>query len=243
MRITRSFEFQIGSKEEKLPYIDPSFPYIASRAELDFYCEPFTFVPCHWHNAIELFYMESGVLKYYTPNKTLIFPAGSAGMLNANVLHMTQIQTRREKNVQLLHIFDPQLLSGSHGSLIDQKYIAPIVTAPQIELIALQPNNPEQAAVIALIREAFLLSEKDFGYELNIREAFHRKDYGDFYATVYERLSCVRRFCLLYSQYFNADIYFRSGTDRFRRKLSENIRGVLSVYGILSGLFMCYAEH
>ena len=45
MRITRSFEFQIGSKEEKLPYIDPSFPYIASRAELDFYCEPFTFGP------------------------------------------------------------------------------------------------------------------------------------------------------------------------------------------------------
>ena len=96
-RITRSFEFQIGSKEEKLPYTDPSFPYIASRAELDFYCEPFTFVPWHWHNAIELFYMESGVLKYYTPNKTLLFPSGSARMFNGNVLHMTQIQTRREK--------------------------------------------------------------------------------------------------------------------------------------------------
>ncbi len=49
MRITRSLEFQTGSKEEKLPYDTPDFPYLASRAELDFYREPF--VPWHWHMA------------------------------------------------------------------------------------------------------------------------------------------------------------------------------------------------
>lgn len=169
MRITRSLEYQIGSKEEKLPYVTPDFPYVASRAELDFYREPF--VPWHWHNAIELFYVESGELKYHTPNETLVFPSGSASMVNANVLHMTQIQTRREKNVQLLHIFDPRLLAGNHGSLIDQKYISPIVTASQIELIPLYPDKPEQAAVISLIREVFSLSEEELGYEFHIREA------------------------------------------------------------------------
>ena len=45
MRIIRSLEFQIGSKEEKLPYDTHAFPYLASRAELDYYREPF--VP--WH--------------------------------------------------------------------------------------------------------------------------------------------------------------------------------------------------
>lgn len=54
MRITHCLEFQVGSKEEKLPYAAPNFPYLASRAELDSYREPF--VPWHWHNAIELFY-------------------------------------------------------------------------------------------------------------------------------------------------------------------------------------------
>ena len=34
MRITRSLEFQAGSKEEKLPYAAEDFPYVASRAEL-----------------------------------------------------------------------------------------------------------------------------------------------------------------------------------------------------------------
>ena len=119
MRITRSLEFQTGSKEEKLPYDTPDFPYLASRAELDFYREPF--VPWHWHNAIELFYMESGELKYYTPHKSFVFPAGTAGMVNANVLHKSQILTHAEDNIQLLHIFDPQLLAGVHDSLIEKK--------------------------------------------------------------------------------------------------------------------------
>ena len=98
MRIVHSLESQTGSKKEKLPYDTPGFPYLASRAELDFYREPF--MPWHWHNAIELFYMESGELNYYTPHKNIVFPAGSAGMVNANVLHKTQIQTRTRESMQ-----------------------------------------------------------------------------------------------------------------------------------------------
>ena len=153
MRITRNLEFQTGSKEEKLPYATPDFPYIASRAELDCYREPF--VPWHWHHAIELFYIESGELKYYTPNGTIIFPAGSAGMVNSNVLHMTEVQGYNEKNVQLLHIFDPKLLAGSHGSVIEQKYIMPIITSSRIEMIELSPEQSDQESTISLIRNAF----------------------------------------------------------------------------------------
>lgn len=169
MRITRDLEFQAGSKEEKLPYADPDFPYIASRAELDHYREPF--VPWHWHNAIELFYMESGELTYHTPNGTAVFPSGFAGMINSNILHMTEFESHGENNVQLLHIFDPKLLAGSHESVIAKKYIMPLVTSPQIEMIALNPGEPEQNRMIELIRNAFLLPEDEFGYEIRIREA------------------------------------------------------------------------
>lgn len=62
-------------------------------------------MPWHWHNAIELFYIESGVLNYHTLNRTVIFTAGSAGIVNSNILHMTEIQTGSKKNVQLLHIY------------------------------------------------------------------------------------------------------------------------------------------
>ena len=168
MKIVHDLEFQTGSKEEKLPYDNPEFPYLASQAELDFYREPY--VPWHWHEAIELFYIESGTLKYYTPNHTEIFTKGMAGMVNSNVLHMTKIQTHQEKNIQRLHIFDPKLISGGRGNRIDQKYILPLTTAFQIELITLTPERIEHRAIIDQIKNAFLLSEDDFGYEIKIRE-------------------------------------------------------------------------
>ena len=115
--------------------------------------------------------MESGQLKYHTPNETMVFSAGWAGMVNSNVLHMTEIQTHKEKNIQLLHIFEPKLLAGDHGSRIEQKYIMPITTSSQIEILPLNPKVPEQAGVIDLIRKAFFLSEEEFGYEIKIREA------------------------------------------------------------------------
>ena len=83
------------------------------------------------------FYMESGSIEYDTPGGKILFPAGSGGMINPNVLHMTKAISQREKNIQLLHIFDVSLLAGEQGSRIEQKYIAPVITAPQIEVIPL----------------------------------------------------------------------------------------------------------
>ena len=168
MKVIRGLEFHTDSKEEKLPDFSPDFPYIASRAELDCYREPF--VPWHWHKAVELFYIESGELRYHTPNGTMVFSEGSGGMVNSNVLHMTSFRKNREKNIQLLHIFDPVLIAGQWGSLIEQKYITPLITASRLELIALYPDNPRHASILHLIRQAFELSEDEFGYELNIRE-------------------------------------------------------------------------
>lgn len=169
MREIQGIEFHIGSKEELLPGFSNDFPYIASRAELDQYIR--CFVPWHWHRAVELFYMESGSLEYYTPKGKILFPAGSGGMVNSNVLHMTKAVARTEKSSQLLHIFDPSLLSGEQGSRIEKKYITPVVTAPQIEMIPLFPGNAAEEKVLRLILEAFRFSDKEFGYEMKLREA------------------------------------------------------------------------
>ena len=93
--------FYNGTKEELLPGFEKDFPYIASRAELDRYIE--CYVPWHWHRTVELFYVESGSVEYDTPKGKILFPAGSGGMVNSNVLHMTKAISKYEKNVQLLH--------------------------------------------------------------------------------------------------------------------------------------------
>ena len=168
MKNIHSIEFYTGSKEELLPGFEKDFPYIASRAELDKYIGHY--VPWHWHKTVELFYMESGSIEYDTPGGKLLFPAGSGGIVNSNVLHMTKAISQKEKNIQLLHIFDVSLFAGEQGSRIEQKYIAPIITAPQIEVIPLFPGNAEEERILKLLAASFRLSSDEFGYEIKLRE-------------------------------------------------------------------------
>ena len=169
MKDIHNIEFYTGTKEELLPGFEKDFPYIASRAELDKYIE--RYVPWHWHRTVELFYVESGSVEYDTPKGKILFPSGSGGMVNSNVLHMTKAISQREKNVQLLHIFDVSLLAGEQGSRIEQKYITPVITAPQIEIIPLFPGNKEEERILKLLADSFRLSSDEFGYEIKLREA------------------------------------------------------------------------
>ena len=169
MKNIHNIEFYNGTKEELLPGFKKDFPYIASRAELDKYIE--CYVPWHWHRTVELFYVESGSVEYDTPKGKILFPAGSGGMVNSNVLHMTKAISQREKNVQLLHIFDVSLLAGEQGSRIEQKYITPVITAVQIEIIPLFPGNKEEERILKLLADSFRLSSDEFGYEIKLREA------------------------------------------------------------------------
>lgn len=168
MHTIHSLEFQTGSREELLPGYTPDFPYIASRVELDSFREKGA--PWHWHKPVELFFMESGELQYFTPSGTVIFPAGSGGMVNSNVLHMTKVTSSQEKTVQLLHLFDPSLIAGEYGSRIAQKYVTPVTADSRLEIIPLFPDDSRQAAILASIQRSLRLSEKEPGYELKLRD-------------------------------------------------------------------------
>ena len=90
MKIVRGIDFIEGSREEELPNFESNFPYIASRVELNQYAEDS--IPWHWHKSVEVFYVEQGKIEYRTPNGHYIFPQGSGGMVNSNVLHTTKPQ-------------------------------------------------------------------------------------------------------------------------------------------------------
>lgn len=167
MKAVYGVEFHPGSKEERLPGFTADFPYIASYVEVNKFAG--SIAPWHWHRTVELFYVESGEITYSTPKGQWIFPAGSGGMVNSNVLHMTRAQKEAKKAVQLIHIFEPSFIAGQQGSRIEQKYVMPVTTAPQIEMIALYPENPVQAKALKAVRESFILSEEEKGYELKLR--------------------------------------------------------------------------
>lgn len=171
MENIRGIELNKESREEKLPGLEAAFPYIATCAELDRYINPI--IPWHWHSTVELFYMKSGCLEYTTPKGKWVFPAGSGGFVNAGVLHTSRILAPNESNIQLLHLFEPSLLSGEHGSRMETKYILPLTAAPRVEMIPLYPEDPAQARILTEIRQAFAIGQ-DWGYEFALRDALSR---------------------------------------------------------------------
>lgn len=167
MRNIQGIELVHETREELLPGFSPDFPYIATCAELDKYADPF--VPWHWHKAVELFYMEKGCLEYETPGGKIVFPEGSGGLVNSNVLHKTHILNYPQITTQKLHIFDPGFLSGQSGSRIAQTYFLPMLADPQFEILPLSPKEPEEAVILELTQDAFALNEQEIGYEISLQ--------------------------------------------------------------------------
>ena len=153
--------------KEELLLIPQDFPYVMK--EIDFSDFLSRFVPWHWHNELEIFYMESGGIEYYLPGGNEVFPEGTAGIVNANVLHKTKPYFGIKKDIQLIHLVTPSFLAGEQGSRIEQKYITPLVNNPQFEFIKITPDNEEQKELYYLIKKSFELKEENFGYELKLR--------------------------------------------------------------------------
>lgn len=165
MRQVYSVEFKPGSREELLPDFDPSFPHILTRYDL----VSRSGAPWHWHKAVELFYVEDGVLEYSTPSGQYAFPSGWGGFVNSNVLHSSFCPTPTSQGRQLLHLFDPLLISGSYNSRMESRYVLPLTASPRVEILTLQPEDPAQSHLLELLRRSFALSPQETGYEFHLR--------------------------------------------------------------------------
>lgn len=165
MENIQEVQLKKNSQEEFIPGFSEDFPHISSYVQLDKYI-----CPWHFHKEIELFYVEQGTFEYHTPDLKMIFPAGSAGIINANVLHMARVSGHAPATTALLHLFNPVFISGQMGNVISQKYILPIIHNPYLEMLGFYPKNPSHQNILSLLQKSFQISETDYGYELKLRE-------------------------------------------------------------------------
>lgn len=164
MWISSSVDFYPGSREERLHGYTPQWPCVSSHVQLDRHPQGQT--PWHWHKSVELFYMESGSLVYYTPGGQRVFRAGMGGLVNSNVLHRTRALG---PTLQLLHLFDPALVAGIPGGDVERKFVTPLLHTPGLELIVLDPADAQQAETLRLVRESLALDEDAYGFELRLQ--------------------------------------------------------------------------
>lgn len=172
MNHVHGIQYKNNTKEELFPDFSPEFPYISSYVAFE-RCIGGQ-IPWHWHKEVELFYIEKGTLEYSTPGGSVIFPAGTGGLVNSNILHATKSLDPGKDTIQLDHIFDTSLISGQHGSLMDQKYILPFTGSPQTELLSFYPRTPKEKRLLRLLRDSFFLSPDEFGYEMLLRSVLSK---------------------------------------------------------------------
>lgn len=146
-------------REESHPELQADFPY--KYIEQQFFAGR-EGAPWHWHQELEIFYIEKGTLEYRIPDNAYQFQEGSAAMINAKVLHRTKIGACVPYVVQKIHIFRPELI-GERESRIYKRYVEPV----------LQSNRPVfvfEADLCERVRTSFQLSSGHSGYEIELRD-------------------------------------------------------------------------
>ncbi len=153
--------------EETAESVTGDFPYRGNRDILE--ARGVGLCPWHWHNEVELFYIEKGSLRYTLPGVVRDFAPGDVGFVNANVLHMTQClgPVRCE---QQEHIFLPRLVAGTPGGAIERRYVLPLLQNKEAELLHIPADHPRAEALRRAMDRAFeAFQRQEAGFELRIR--------------------------------------------------------------------------
>ena len=129
-------------------------------------------IPWHWHDQIELNYVETGSFRIHTPDEELEVQQGDALFINRNVMHSYDLS---ESVNYYAYTFDTQFLSGEFGGYLDRKYFSPVFHSRSLSVVHLRPDTVRRVRMIdCLLQSIDAVREEPAGYELMIRKSMSR---------------------------------------------------------------------
>lgn len=159
--------FNVNSNQEsEIKYGNVDFPLEIFFDDLSNY--DIGFIPWHWHNEIQFAIVKKGSVEFSFLNKTLELPEGAGLFINSNSLH--QMKPLIPGSIVINITFNHKLMSGHSLSLIEKKYISPIINNSNLSFLILDNNIKWNKDIIVKLFEVYNSYEKgDFGYELEIK--------------------------------------------------------------------------
>lgn len=106
-------------------------------------------VPWHWHEELELGYMERGVSIIRTIHQEYPVHQGDGFFINTNVVDTKINGNPGKPALEINHIFHPIFIGGHFGSRITAKYLNPILQNQQIQVHVIRRGSKEADAVLA----------------------------------------------------------------------------------------------
>ncbi len=129
-------------------------------------------IPWHWHEEMEVVLaVEGDTLVLCGETEYLLHP-GEAIFVNSNVLHkLKRAQKGAACRINSL-LFLPEFVASFPQSVIQQRYIAPLVRCATLSDVVLRPDVPWQKEAIRRFAEAFDAFVSDrYGHEIRVQVA------------------------------------------------------------------------
>lgn len=128
---------------EQIEGMSIEFPYCMHQRDLTTFV-----VPWHWHEELELGYIEKGTSIIRTLSQEYTVHQGDGFFINTNVVD-TKINGNPGSNtLEINHIFHPIFIGGHFGSLITQKYLNPILQNANLSVHIIRRGSNEADAIL-----------------------------------------------------------------------------------------------
>lgn len=129
------------------------FPYCMHQRNLTNFI-----VPWHWHEELELGYIEKGTSIIRTLTQEYTVHQGDGFFINTNVVNTKLNGTPGKTALEINHIFHPIFIGGHFGSLITAKYLHPILQNQNLSVHVIRRGTKEADAIL---NNLVLLKEKN----------------------------------------------------------------------------------
>lgn len=156
-----------GHNREILPENAAEIPFRCLHTQLDCYHQGQ--FPWHWHDVIEIDYVETGTVEFQSPEGCMTLQKGNAVLINSGVMHAFRAVNDGPCSVIAL-LFDIRFLSGLPESALDKKYIYPVIRCQELSLYPIRPDHAEGVQLMGLLHQMMgLFREEGYAYELKLR--------------------------------------------------------------------------
>ena len=128
---------------EQIEGMTVEFPYCMHERDLTDFV-----VPWHWHEELELGYIERGTSIIRTLEQDYIVHQGDGFFINTNVVDTKQNATPGKSTLEVNHIFHPVFIGGHFGSLISSKYLSPLLQNQKISVHIIRRGSKEADTIL-----------------------------------------------------------------------------------------------
>lgn len=112
----------------------------------------------HWHPEIELTLILEGDIQYQIQDRIYHLTAGQGIFCNSNMLH-TGRRGNCENCIYISTTFHPRILYGFESSIIQSKYVDPIIRNASLASVSFSPEIPWQKQILKELRAIWELSQ------------------------------------------------------------------------------------